>query len=336
MKTKQTIIIAVAGAALFAVSQAMAQDSSPISASPGDLLLNFRNVGDLGAPDVEVDLGNVSTFLSTASSIGQTIVLDTGASSPTAGYTPLFSISELISGSGLAGVPSADNQIGFSATAVVGSDNTTVYQTRADCRAPSQPSTHGADLAYTAIYNIGLGASGGKLGYLTPVVALGGTDPIVAVPSGNQWSYQVNGEGSANLQQYMSFLGSQNISGVNGPVENINSGSTIYSAFWEVPVSGNGTDTYLGFFTFQPTGEIDFTPANAISTPPNLSIASALSGTAVVVSWLNVGLFTLQQNSNAATAGWAATGNLISTGPSQNSITVTPPTGSMFYRLSNP
>jgi hypothetical protein len=68
---------------------------------------------------------------------------------------------------------------------------------------------------------------------------------------------------------------------------------------------------------------------------PNLAITHA--GNSVIVSWPNTGTCTLQQNSNlAATAGWAASGYTITTANGTNSITITPPAGNLFFRLSNP
>jgi hypothetical protein len=68
---------------------------------------------------------------------------------------------------------------------------------------------------------------------------------------------------------------------------------------------------------------------------PNLAIAH--SGNSVIVSWPNTGSYTLQQNSNlAASAGWTATGYSITTANGSNSITITPPTGNLFFRLRNP
>jgi hypothetical protein len=68
---------------------------------------------------------------------------------------------------------------------------------------------------------------------------------------------------------------------------------------------------------------------------PNLTITH--SGNSVIVSWPDTGSYTLQQNSNlAATAGWSTNGYSISTANGTNSITITPPTGNLFFRLSNP
>jgi hypothetical protein len=68
---------------------------------------------------------------------------------------------------------------------------------------------------------------------------------------------------------------------------------------------------------------------------PNLTIT--FSGNSVIVSWPDTGTYTLQQNSNlAATAGWTTSGYSISTANGTNSITITPPTGNLFFRLYNP
>ena len=68
---------------------------------------------------------------------------------------------------------------------------------------------------------------------------------------------------------------------------------------------------------------------------PNLTITSA--GNSVIVSWPNTGSYTLQQNSNvAAPAGWVTSGYSISSSNGTNSITITPPTGNLFFRLRHP
>jgi hypothetical protein len=47
--------------------------------------------------------------------------------------------------------------------------------------------------------------------------------------------------------------------------------------------------------------------------------------------------YTLQQNANvAAPAGWTTSGYSITPANGTNSITITPPTGNLFFRLSNP
>jgi hypothetical protein len=68
---------------------------------------------------------------------------------------------------------------------------------------------------------------------------------------------------------------------------------------------------------------------------PNLTITH--SGNSVIVSWPDTGSYTLQQNSNlVATAGWTTSGYTITTSNGTNSITITPPTGNLFFRLKQP
>lgn len=68
---------------------------------------------------------------------------------------------------------------------------------------------------------------------------------------------------------------------------------------------------------------------------PNLTIVH--SSNSVIVSWPNTGSYTLQQNLNlAATGSWTTSGFPISTANGTNSITITAPTGNLFFRLSNP
>jgi hypothetical protein len=58
------------------------------------------------------------------------------------------------------------------------------------------------------------------------------------------------------------------------------------------------------------------------------------SGNSVIVSWPNTGSFILQQDSNlTATANWTTSGYSISTSNGANSVTITPPTGILFFRL---
>jgi len=67
---------------------------------------------------------------------------------------------------------------------------------------------------------------------------------------------------------------------------------------------------------------------------PNLIVTH--SANSVIVSWPNTGSYTLQQNANLASAnGWTTSGYAISTANGTNSITITPPTGNLFFRLQS-
>jgi hypothetical protein len=89
-------------------------------------------------------------------------------------------------------------------------------------------------------------------------------------------------------------------------------------------VTGNGSAILWGLAPYP------------LAVAPSLTIA--LAGNSAIVSWLNTSNYTLQQNSNlAVTAGWTTNGYTISTNANgTNSITITPPTGSLFFRLVNP
>jgi hypothetical protein len=66
---------------------------------------------------------------------------------------------------------------------------------------------------------------------------------------------------------------------------------------------------------------------------PNLAITH--SGYSVIVSWPNAASYTLQTNDNLAnTSAWTAYGGTVNTASGTNSVTIGPPTGTLFFRLS--
>ena len=73
---------------------------------------------------------------------------------------------------------------------------------------------------------------------------------------------------------------------------------------------------------------------SVVQTPglPNLTITH--SGNSVIVSWPNTGTYTLQQNPIVNSAsGWMMTSYPITTTNGTNSITITSPSGNLFFRL---
>ena len=76
---------------------------------------------------------------------------------------------------------------------------------------------------------------------------------------------------------------------------------------------------------------------SVVQTPglPNLTI-TFVGPNSVKVSWPDTGTYTLQQNSNLAGGSWTTSGYTVTTSNGTNNITVTPPTGNLFFRLSNP
>jgi hypothetical protein len=72
-------------------------------------------------------------------------------------------------------------------------------------------------------------------------------------------------------------------------------------------------------------------------TPGAPTLHISHSGNTVTVFWQDVSGWSLKQNNNlAASAGWAASGYTVSTNNGTNSITIMPPTGNLFFRLSQP
>ena len=66
---------------------------------------------------------------------------------------------------------------------------------------------------------------------------------------------------------------------------------------------------------------------------PDLTIGlTALNS--VVVSWSNVGGYTLQTNGNLATPNWAGYGGAVTTSGGTSSIVLPPPAGKLFFRLT--
>jgi hypothetical protein len=57
------------------------------------------------------------------------------------------------------------------------------------------------------------------------------------------------------------------------------------------------------------------------------------SGNSVTVSWPDTGTFILQQNSNLAAGTWSTSSYTINTANGTNSVTITSPSGNLFFRL---
>ena len=74
----------------------------------------------------------------------------------------------------------------------------------------------------------------------------------------------------------------------------------------------------------------------AVQTPGAPTLTITHSGTSVIVSWPYPSSgWTLQQNSSVANkSGWQTSGYTITNNGVINSITITPPTGNLFFRLA--
>ncbi len=67
---------------------------------------------------------------------------------------------------------------------------------------------------------------------------------------------------------------------------------------------------------------------------PGLTIN--LSGNAAIISWPDTGSCTLQQCSNLTAGTWCTSGCTVTTCNGTNSIMVTPATGNLYFRLTQP
>jgi hypothetical protein len=126
-----------------------------------------------------------------------------------------------------------------------------------------------------------------------------------------------------------------------------------YSIDWHKVAGGGGTSSGV---TYQVSGTLGQHNAGGPMTGGNYSLTGGFwalisvvqtpgaptlfishSGNTVTVYWQNVAGWSPQQNSNLATlANWSASGYTITTNNGTNSITIAPPTGNLFFRLSNP
>jgi hypothetical protein len=128
--------------------------------------------------------------------------------------------------------------------------------------------------------------------------------------------------------------------------------SQSYSIDWYKIAGGGGTSTGGVYSVFGTIGQSDasgaLTGGNYSLTGGFWSLVSVVqtsgaplltithSGNSVTVSWPSPSTgWTLQQNSNLATTSWSTSGGISDNGTIK-SITITSPTGSLFFRLSNP
>jgi hypothetical protein len=287
MNNKRSIMLAVTGAVLATISQAQAANTY----NNLDLLLDFRNYTTQTEPNVTVDLGNVNTFVSTVQALpGGTAVLDTGGSftaTVAAGLPTGFSYSGLTSV--LGGAPSQANAYGFSAAAADAVNGTgLLYLTRsqsspslASGAAGTPSSQQGLTAQASTATAIGLIGAESAGAITAPTTLAGSGANAVSYPPADADSYQSQGQDPAN-HNTIDYGGNQSAStGAGGKMELLQTGSAnIYEALWEVPVSGNGSDTYLGFFTFQTDGEVEFT---AVPEPATYGLLAGLGLLAVAV-----------------------------------------------------
>jgi hypothetical protein len=262
MTKQKSIMIAVAGASILAAVQAQAQ----LDYSSGDLLLNFRNTANITGNDLEVNAGPISAIEAFSG-------------------TEVLAPSSLVSG--VFGSALTVGTVGFSASGDDGSapSDDTLFLSRAEA-SPGNPLSEGGyisaqasaltqGLVVTDIENIGAGGNAG-----TSVAS--GAATVTGATTGD--SYQAQGEQNTATTGTINFGSHENVAVASkgGNIESIQGGGgAVYEALWEVPVSGTGSDTYLGYLTFDTDGEVDYT--SAVSAVPEPSTYGALAASGLLV-----------------------------------------------------
>ena len=314
MTKQHSMLIAAGGALLVASATAQAQS---FTYAADDLLLNFRNTASITAADLEVNLGQISAL---ASFQGTKVVV------------PASLIQSVY------GTPNVSMPIGFSATAADASGTTgTIWLTRADSTPGTQPTVASGQQVFSAqnlvaarIANIGAGAIAGTV--LGP-----GESTVPGSTTGDSYQAQAEQSSAQEAQSIVNFAGGENIAASKGSnIESVQDGSgTVYEALWKVPVAGT-PDTYIGYFSFKTSGEVDFTSAGTVvAEPPTLSIV-ANGPNSVSLLWPSAGNFALQQNSDISVpSGWTASALSASTVNGTNIVTTSTASGNLFFRLSN-
>jgi hypothetical protein len=87
-------------------------------------------------------------------------------------------------------------------------------------------------------------------------------------------------------------------------------------------MSGGGYSLTSGFWSLY-----------AMQTPGLPFLTISRSGNSAVVSWPNTGSYNLQTNGNLHASRWMVFGGPVNTANGTNSVTITPPTGNLFFRL---
>jgi hypothetical protein len=266
MNKNRSIMLAISGVALAAAFQAQAQ----FNYLDGDLLLNFRDPSNpTTVSDVSVNLGPVATF----AGLTGTTVLNNGVNN---GYTPVFTESELLSAF------SGSTSVGFTAAAANATSKTT-WITRTETAPGLQGTATGTMSSGNALSvdgalnNIGLGAAGNNG---TTFTSLDPSGQIVKVGSGQTLSYQ-GAATASGVPSVITYIGESTATGSMESTATLgSSGSTVYSALWEVPETTGRTpapDTYLGYFEFDgANGEVEF--VSAVSAVPEPSTYGVIAG----------------------------------------------------------
>ena len=161
---------------------------------------------------------------------------------------------------------------------------------------------------------------------------------VTAIAAGSDHSLFLKRDGSlwAMGNGDSGQLGDGGFNGTNRP-EQIVAGNVMAIAAgdsFSLFLKRNGSLWAMGFNGYMGDGIFINTqlPEQIVAGLPNLVISFSAPNR-VVVSWTNTGSYTLQQNSNLAGGTWITNGSSITNSSGTNSITISPPTGNLFFRL---
>jgi hypothetical protein len=133
----------------------------------------------------------------------------------------------------------------------------------------------------------------------------------------------------------------------------ISASAQSYSINWYKIAGGGGTSSNGQYSVSGTIGQPDASGAmtggqysvtggfwsmiQVVQTPGTPELTITRSGNSVIISWAYTGTYNLQQNVNLSdTNTWTLNGGTVTTSGGSNSVTITPPTGNVFFRLQNP
>ena len=196
--------------------------------------------------------------------------------------------------------------------------------------------TSGSAIQTFTAFNVDTGSYQNSY-YNTLRIAAAGPEVTIASPTNN--ANFSGGSGialTANATELSGFAITNVVYYANGkPVGNAT--STPYSKIWAgVPVGSYALTAVAGdsLGNSATSSVVNITVVKTVGLP---GLSVSYSGNSVIVSWPNTGSYTLQWNSNlVSAAGWTTSSNAVTTANGTNSISITPPTGNMFFRLTDP
>jgi hypothetical protein len=250
MNKKTRLMLTLAGAALVAASRTQAQTTTYAS---DDLLLNFRCVNVYSDNNLEVNLGPVGSIRSGVVAAAGLVQFEYAMSS-TGASTVAFSAAAA-DPDGAAGqmiYMTGTDSASDAALNVPPSSPVSVLNSTAQNNVAKKINNIGAgfNLVPADEYSVDIGVDG----YANAMAVFSQS----STPPGGDSYYNQAGPTTFN------YGSSALVTSLGGSIEttqNDTGAANAYEALWQVPTDGPPADTYLGYFTFRPDGEVDYTAA---------------------------------------------------------------------------